>query len=136
MAIQLNNGCVVTVNGVDLSDHVTAVTINQSFEELDVTKMGDTSRVYTKGLESGSVSISFLNDYANGEVAATLQSRWGLVTDVKVKPNNATVSATNPEYQMQVLVNNLTPVAGDVGSISTQDVTWNFVYPMVVDTTP
>lgn len=136
MAIQLNNGCVVTVNGVDLSDHVTAVTINQSFEELDVTKMGDTSRVYTKGLESGSVSISFLNDYATGEVAATLQSRWGLVTDVKVKPLNQAISSQNPEYQMQVLVNNLTPVAGDVGSISTQDVTWNFVYPMVVDTTP
>lgn len=136
MAIQLNNGCVVTVNGVDLSDHVTAVTINQSFEELDVTKMGDTSRVYTKGLESGSVSISFLNDYATGEVAATLQSRWGLVTDVKVKPLNQAISTQNPEYQMQVLINNLTPVAGDVGSISTQDVTWNFVYPMVVDTTP
>jgi len=136
MAIQLNNGCVVTVNGVDLSDHVTAVTINQSFEELDVTKMGDLSRVYTKGLESGSVSISFLNDYATGEVAATLQSRWGLVTDVKVKPLNQAISSQNPEYQMQVLINNLTPVAGDVGSISTQDVTWNFVYPMVVDTTP
>lgn len=136
MAIQLNNGCVVTVNGVDLSDHVTAVTINQSFEELDVTKMGDNSRVYTKGLESGSVSISFLNDYATGEVAATLQSRWGLVTDVKVKPLNQAISTQNPEYQMQVLINNLTPVAGDVGSISTQDVTWNFVYPMVVDTTP
>ncbi len=136
MAIQLNNGCVVTVNGVDLSDHVTAVTINQSFEELDVTKMGDTSRVYTKGLESGSVSISFLNDYATGEVAATLQSRWGLVTDVKVKPLNQAISTQNPEYQMQVLINNLTPVAGDVGSISTQDVTWNFVYPMVVDVTP
>jgi hypothetical protein len=32
MAVFLNNGVVLTVNAVDLSDHVTAVTINRSFD--------------------------------------------------------------------------------------------------------
>jgi hypothetical protein len=41
MAVFLNNGVVLTVNAVDLSDHVTAVTINRSFDELEVTAMGD-----------------------------------------------------------------------------------------------
>jgi hypothetical protein len=41
MAVFLNNGVVLTVNAVDLSDHVTAVTINRTFSELDVTAMGD-----------------------------------------------------------------------------------------------
>jgi hypothetical protein len=40
MAIYLSNGAVVTLNSVDLSDHVTAVTINRSFDELEVTAMG------------------------------------------------------------------------------------------------
>jgi hypothetical protein len=41
MAVFLNNGVVLTVNAVDLSDHVTAVTINRTFDELEVTAMGD-----------------------------------------------------------------------------------------------
>ena len=40
MAIYLSNGVVVTLNSVDLSNHVTAVTINRSFDELEVTAMG------------------------------------------------------------------------------------------------
>ena len=40
MAIYLSNGAVVTLNSVDLSNHVTAVTINRSFDELEVTAMG------------------------------------------------------------------------------------------------
>ena len=40
MAIYLSNGVVVTLNSVDLSNHVTAVTINRSFDELEVTAVG------------------------------------------------------------------------------------------------
>jgi len=40
MAVYLNNGVSVLLNSVDLSDHVTAVTVNQSFDELEVTAMG------------------------------------------------------------------------------------------------
>ncbi len=42
MAVFLNNKVGVKVNSVDLSDHVTAVTLNRSFDELEVTAMGDT----------------------------------------------------------------------------------------------
>jgi hypothetical protein len=40
MAIYLSNGAIVTLNSVALSDHVTGVTINRSFDELEVTAMG------------------------------------------------------------------------------------------------
>ena len=39
MAVFLNNGVSVTVNSVDLSDHVTSITINRTFDELEVTAM-------------------------------------------------------------------------------------------------
>ena len=52
MAVYMNNGCVVTVNAVDLSDHVTSVTLNRSFDELEVTSMGDSGHKYVKGLEA------------------------------------------------------------------------------------
>jgi hypothetical protein len=69
MAIYLSNGVIVTLNSVALSDHVTAVTINRSFDELEVTAMGDTAHKFAKGLEASTITIDFLNDTA----AATYQ---------------------------------------------------------------
>ena len=44
MAVFLNNKVGVKINTVDLSDHVTSITLNRTFDELEVTAMGDTDR--------------------------------------------------------------------------------------------
>ena len=62
MAVYMSNGVVVTLNSVVLSDHVTSATINRIFEELEVTSMGDSSRKYTKGLETSTITLDFLSD--------------------------------------------------------------------------
>ena len=77
MAVFLNNNVGVKINSVDLSDHVTAVTINRSFDELEVTAMGDSAHKFVKGLEASTVTIDFLNDTASANVLATLQAAWG-----------------------------------------------------------
>jgi hypothetical protein len=125
MAVFLNNGVVLTVATVDLSDHVTAVTINRSFDELEVTAMGDSGHKFVKGLEASSITIDFLNDTATAEVLPTLQAAWGTSVVVTVKQTSAAVSASNPLYTMTCLVNNTTDVNGDVASLSTQSLTWN-----------
>ena len=125
MAVFLNNGVSVTVNSVDLSDHVTAVTINRTFDELEVTAMGDSGHKFVKGLEASSVTIDFLNDTATGEVLQTLQAAWGTNVTVVIKQTSAAVSATNPSYTMTCLVNNTTDINGSVADLSTQSVTWN-----------
>jgi hypothetical protein len=136
MAVFLNNGVVLTVNAVDLSDHVTAVTINRTFDELEVTAMGDSGHKFVKGLEASSITIDFLNDTATGEVLQTLQAAWGTTVTVTVKQTSAVVSATNPLYTMSVLVNNTTDVAGDVASLSMQSVTWNVNGTIAITTAP
>jgi hypothetical protein len=125
VAVFLNNGVSVTVNSVDLSDHVTAVTINRTFDELEVTAMGDSGHKFVKGLEASSITIDFLNDTATGEVLQTLQAAWGTNVTVVVKQNSGAVSATNPSYTMTCLVNNTTDINGSVADLSTQSVTWN-----------
>lgn len=132
----LNNTLVVTLNSVDLSDQVTAVTINQTFDELETTSMGATSHTFVKGLESSTVTLDFINSYASAEVAATLQAAYGTTVPLTIKPTSAVISATNPEYQTTILVNNLTPVSGSVGDLSTQSITFTCNSPIVVDTTP
>ena len=126
MAIFLNNKVGVKVNSVDLSDHVTSVTLNRSFDELEVTAMGDTGHKFVKGLEASSVTIDFLNDTASANVLATLQAAWGTTVEVKLLQEKGTaVGATNPLYTFNVLVNNTTDINGGVGDIGTQSVTWN-----------
>jgi hypothetical protein len=136
MAVYLSNGVVLTVNAVDLSTLVSSVTINRSFEELDISAMGDSGRRYTKGLEASSITIDFFNDEATAKTLQTLNSSsvWGNNVTVTAKQTNATVSATNPLYTMTCLVNNTTPINGAVGDISTQSVTWNVSGTIVITT--
>jgi hypothetical protein len=125
VAVYLSNGVVLTVNAVDLSTLVSSVTINRSFDELEVTAMGDSGHKFVKGLEASSISIDFFNDEATAKTLATLNSTWGTSTTVTVKQTSAITSPTNPLYTMSCLVNNTTPINGAVGDLSTQSVTWN-----------
>jgi hypothetical protein len=125
MAVFLNNKVGVKINTVDLSDHVTSITLNRTFDELEVTAMGDTAHKFVKGLEASSVTIDFLNDTATGEVLQTLQAAWGTtVTCVFLQDKDTAVSATNPLYTVSLLVNNTTDIAGSVADISMQSITF------------
>jgi hypothetical protein len=125
MAVYLANTGVLTVNAVDLSTLVTNVTINRSFDELEITSLGDSGHRYTKGLEASSISIDFLNDADSAKTLQTLNTNWGSNVVVTFKQSSAAVSASNPLYTMTCLINNTTPVSGDVASLSMQSVTWN-----------
>jgi hypothetical protein len=137
MAVFLNNKVGVKVNSVDLSDHVTAVTLNRAFDELEVTAMGDLGHKFVKGLEASSVTISFLNDNdPSTSVRGTLQSAWGTnVTIVLLQDKAAAVSATNPLYTFTALINNTTDINGSVADLSVQDLTFNVSGAIAVATT-
>jgi hypothetical protein len=136
MAVFLNNKVGVKINSVDLSDHVTSVTLNRSFDELEVTAMGDGGHKFVKGLEAASVTIDFLNDTATSNVLATLQAAWGTnVTVVLVQDKVPAVGATNPLYTMTCLINNTTDINGAVGDIGMQSLTFNVSGTVAVTTT-
>jgi len=128
MAVFLNNTVGFKIGTVDLSDHVKQITINQKFDELEVTAMGDTGHKFVKGLESSSITVSFLNDDALASVLITLESAYGTSAAFKAvqvaSAGTATVSSTNKLYSGLILINNLTPINGAVGDISTQDITF------------
>lgn len=136
MAVFLNNKVGIKVNSVDLSDHVTSVTLNRSFDELEVSAMGDTGHKFVKGLEASSVTISFLNDTATANVLPTLQAAWGTsVTVVLLQDKLTAVSATNVLYTMTCLINNTTDINGSVGDLGTMDLTFTVNGAVAVATT-
>ena len=136
MAVYLSNGVVLTVNAVDLSNLVSSVTINRSVDELEVTAMGDSGHRYVAGLEASNITIDFFNDEDTGKTLQTLNSSSVFAKNIVVtaKQTSAAVSATNPLYTMTCLVNNITPINGGVGDLSTQSVTWNVSGTVAVTT--
>ncbi len=134
MSVYLSNGVVLTVASVDLSTLVTSATLNRAFDELEVTAMGDSGHKFVKGLEASSLTIDFLNDEATSKTLQTLNAQVGNNATVTLKQSSAATSATNPLYTMTCLINNITPINGAVGDLSTQSVTWNVSGTVVVTT--
>ena len=134
MAVYLSNGVVVTLNSVALSDHVTSATINRSFDELEITAMGDTAHKFVKGLEASTITLDFLSDTAAANVNATLQAAWGTTVALTLKQTSAATSATNPLYSTTVLVNNTTDINGAVADIATQSITFTCNSVIVITT--
>ena len=134
MAVYLANTGILTVNSVDLSTLVTNVVINRSFDELEITALGDTGHKFVKGLEASSITIDFLNDSASTKTLQTLNTTWGTSVTVTFKQTSAATSAENPLYTMTCLINNTTPVNGAVADLSTQSVTWNVMGTIAITT--
>jgi hypothetical protein len=95
-------------------------------DELEVTAMGDTAHKFVAGLQSGTFTIDFINDWAASQVNETLSAAFGKTLAISViTVKGTTVSATNPTYQFSVLVNNLTPIGqGGVAEVATSSITF------------
>jgi hypothetical protein len=134
MAIYLNNNVGVklataaakTTPSIDISAYVTNAVINQVADELEVTAMGDTAHKFVAGLQSGTLTLDFINDWASAQVMQTLNDCFGQTISVSmITVKGTVVSAANPSYQFSILVNNLTPVGqGGVAEIATSSITF------------
>jgi len=125
MAKIVLTNALVTVNTVDLSDSVSSITLNSSFDVVETTAFSSTAaRTRIGGLADNSISLEFHQDYASGEVEATIFPLLGTVTTVTVKPVSGSTTATNPLYTVSCLVSEWTPLNGAVGELATASVTW------------
>lgn len=113
----------VTINSVDLSDHVTSVTLNHDADSVEITAMGDTAHMFTGGLENISLTVELQADYAASSVDATLSPLVGSTTTVAVLPTSAAVGTDNPSFTISnALCVSYQPVSGGVGELGTASV--------------
>lgn len=123
MAIVVTNA-VVTIGGVDLSSHITKVTLSTSVNELETTTFGNTAKRRVAGLRDSTVAIDFNQDFTAAAVEATLYPLVGSTTSIVVKPNGTTASATNPSYTFNALITEWMPLDAQVGELATASVTF------------
>jgi len=117
----------VTINSVNLSDHIASITLTTTDDVVETTAFGSSARTRVGGLADNSVALEFHQDYASSSVEATINgspSLVGTVTAVVVKPNGSTTAADNPSYSFNALVSEWTPLNGAVGELATASVTW------------
>lgn len=124
MAALVLTNAYVSINGVNLSDHITSITLNTTEDVIDTTAFGNTARTRVAGLLDNSVTIEFQQDYAASNVEATIYPLVGSTTALIVNPNSSTTSATNPRYSFTALVSEWQPLNGAVGELATASVTW------------
>ena len=125
MAIFLNNKVGFKIATINLSDHVTAFTLNRQSDQIEVTAMGDTAHKFVTGLSADTLTVSFLNDTAAANVLATLQAAYGTtVAWQAIQDSSAAVSATNLLYSGTILIDNITDINGSVSDEGMMDLTF------------
>lgn len=124
MAIFAATDVSITINSVDLSDHVTSVSFNNSGADIQTTAFGDDNVTRIGGLKDGSVSIEFHSDFAASETYATLNPLLNTLTTVAVKHDSGATAATNPLHSVSCLVSELPFLDATIGDLATFSVTW------------
>jgi hypothetical protein len=137
VGVKLATAAAPTAPSVDITSLVSAVTLTQTFEELDVTSMGQSYRAFVKGLETAQLQIDFFNTWDAASVMTTLNAAYGATIAVSmITVKGTAVSATNPSYKFSILVNNLTPIGnGGVGDEAKSSLTFTINSSVVVSPT-
>lgn len=109
----------LTLNSVDLSNHVRKVTVGYTAEDKDNTAMGQTAHSRLAGLLDTSIEVEFNQDWASSSVDATLFPLLGAAAfTYSIIPVNGTVTATNPAYEGQCILTDYPPIAQAVGDLA------------------
>ena len=128
MPSQILNDAFISINGVDLSDHVETVEMTYSEELKRATAMGDTGeKRLPSGIGDCSLAITFYQDYDAAKVDATLFPLVGAAQfAVKFRKSKTdAIAATNPEYQFNGMIEGDLPLGGGgVGEMNMAAVTF------------
>lgn len=126
----------VTINAVDFSDSIAAVTLDISVDEQETTAFGNTSRTRIGGLKDGSVSLDWHQDFGADSVDSTLFPLLGTSVAITVKPTSGVISATNPSYEFNALCVAYSPFANSVGDLATLSISWPVTGDVTRNVTP
>lgn len=116
----------LTINSVDLSDHVASVTVTASRRELNDSAMGDDWETFLAGVARFELTVEFNQDFAASEVDATIWSVFNTGSNVTfaLLPEGGTASATNPSFSGSLCPTEYTPIGGQYGDLLKTSFTW------------
>lgn len=115
----------LAINSVDVSNRTKKVELTVDVDEQDITTFASSGwKEVLGGIKSGTLAVTFNNDYADDDLDEDLWALLGTKVAFEVRSSSSAVGASNPKYTGTVLIKELKPVAGGVGDVAEQDVTW------------
>lgn len=118
--------CYVEIATNDFSSYVAKAELEDTYEEKDTTTFGSAgAKEVLGGLESGSVGVTFRNDFAGGALDTlmwSIRSRTPVAFKLR-QDKNVVVSSANPQYSGNILVNGW-KFGGTVGDVAEIDITF------------
>lgn len=114
----------ITINGTNFSTNLNSVELAIESDDLETTAFGSEWRSRIGGLKSGSLTLSFMQDFGASSVDATLYPLFNTLATVVITPTSGTVTSTNPAYTAVCLVSQYSPFSSATGDIATFSVTW------------
>ena len=114
------------INGTNLEDHASSLTIETTYDEVEFTSFCSDYREFGQGMGDATWTVDFFQDFAASEVDSVL---WPLATGggtflIKASAGSAAVSPTNPMYSRTARMFSYSPIAGAVGDASATSVTF------------
>jgi len=120
----------------DITDQVTACTVNYVVEALEDTAFGSSARTNTGGLQNNSATLTVYASYASSESYATLSALVGTKCFLRVKPTSAALSATNPGFELtNTFLSALPVINSNLGELAVYEIEL-MGGSYVADTTP
>lgn len=114
----------ITLNGTALSPSIHSVSLDVNANEVETTTFGSTYKTVVGGIISGSAKLDFYQDFAAGSVDAQIWPLVNTIGTLVITPTSSSVSATNPSYTAQVLINAYQPINASIGDLAGFSVTW------------
>jgi hypothetical protein len=107
----------------DITDQVSACTVNYIVEALEDTAFGSTARTNTAGLQSNSATLTLYASFAASESYATLSVLVGTKCYIKVTPASGGNTATNPGFELtNTYLSALPVINANLGELATYDI--------------
>ena len=107
----------------DITDQVSAVTVNYVVEALEDTAFGSTARTNTAGLQSNSATLTLYASFAATESYALLSVLVGTKCYIKVTPASGGNTATNPGFELtNTYLSALPVINANLGELATYDI--------------
>ena len=107
----------------DITDQVSACTVNYIVEALEDTAFGSTARTNTAGLQSNSATLTLYASFAASESYAILAPLVGTKCYIKVTPASGGNTATNPGFELtNTYLSALPVINANLGELATYDI--------------
>lgn len=112
--------CVVKLATVDYSNFFRSITLEASRDLKEVQCFGDLYKVFVNGLSDWTVSLNFVDDYADNAWNEVAWGMWSAAVPIafECRPKSSAVAPANPQYSGNVIMNNFPILTAEHGEVS------------------